>query len=90
MRTTGYGTNEIGKVIMENNDQKTEEIPDPNIFQICWSILAAFIGVQSKKNLDRDNAYIEKKGLKPYIIIGIILTILFYVTIYSIVKLVVP
>ena len=62
---------------------------DPGFLQIFWSILAAFIGVQSKKNLDRDNAYIEKKGLRPYIITGILLTLLFYLSIYSIVQLVV-
>lgn len=67
-----------------------QEESDPSLLQICWSILAAFIGVQSKKNLDRDNAYIEKKGLKPYIIIGVLLTLAFYFTIYSIVKFVVP
>ena len=71
-----------------NNSE--QEPSDPGFFQICWSILAAFIGVQSQKNLDRDDAYIEKKGLKPYIIIGILLTVLFYLMLYSIVKLVVP
>lgn len=68
----------------------TEQQSDPNLLQICWSILAAFIGVQSKKNLDRDNAFIEKKGLKPYILVGIVLTVAFYLTIYTIVKFVVP
>lgn len=70
-----------------NESRKPE---DPNILQIGWSILASFIGVQSRKNLDRDNAYIEKKGLKPYIIVGIILTLVFYFSIYTIVKFVVP
>ena len=75
---------------MSNKIENTDEQPDPGFLQICWSILAAFIGVQSKKNLDRDNAYIEKKGLRPYIVTGILLTILFYLAIYSIVQLVVP
>ncbi len=75
---------------MNDEIENADEQSDPGFFQICWSILAAFIGVQSKKNLDRDNAYIEKKGLRPYIITGILLTILFYLSIYSIVQLVVP
>jgi hypothetical protein len=68
----------------------TENQKDPNVLQIIWSMLASFIGVQNKKNYERDNAYIEKKGLKPYIIIGILLVIVFHVTLYTIVKFVIP
>lgn len=65
------------------NEQK-----DPNIFQIAHSILAAFIGVQSKKNHERDDAYVEKKGLKPYILMGIALVIVFHLILYAIVKII--
>lgn len=65
------------------NEQK-----DPNIFQIAQSILAAFIGVQSKKNHERDDAYVEKKGLKPYILMGIVLVIVFHLILYAIVKII--
>ncbi len=65
------------------NEQK-----DPNIFQIAQSILAAFIGVQSKKNHERDDAYVEKKGLKPYILMGIALVIVFHLILYAIVKII--
>jgi hypothetical protein len=68
----------------------TENPKDPNVFQIAWSMLASFIGVQNKKNYERDNAYIEKKGLKPYIIMGVLLVIMFHVTLYTIVKFVIP
>jgi len=65
------------------NEQK-----DPNIFQIAHSILAAFIGVQSKKNHERDDAYVEKIGLKPYIIMGIVMVIVFHLVLYAIVKII--
>jgi hypothetical protein len=64
------------------------EQKDPNIFQIAQSILAAFIGVQSKKNHERDDAYVEKKGLKPYILMGIALVIVFHLILYAIVKII--
>ncbi|NKB37248.1 MAG: DUF2970 domain-containing protein [Gammaproteobacteria bacterium] len=70
---------------MENENSK-----DPNALQILWSMLASFVGVQNKRNFERDNAYIEKKGIKPYIFMGIFLVIVFHLTIFTIVKLVIP
>jgi DUF2970 family protein len=61
---------------------------DPNIFQIAFSLLASFFGVQSQKNMDRDEAYIEKHGIKVYIIMGFFLVFCLLVTLYLIVKLV--
>lgn len=46
---------------------------DPTLTQVVMSVLAAFLGVQSRKNHDRDAAYVEKMGFKPYLIAGIIL-----------------
>ena len=69
---------------MEKSDK------DPNLLQIMWSMVASFVGVQNKKNFERDNAYIEKKGIKPYIIMGILLVIIFHLSIFAIVKFVVP
>jgi hypothetical protein len=66
------------------NEQK-----DPNILQIAQSMLAAFIGVQSKENHERDDAYVEKKGLKPYVIMGFALVIAFHLVLLVIVKVVV-
>lgn len=72
-------------IINRMNTQK-----DPNIMQIAWSMMASFFGVQNRENFERDNAYIEKKGLKPYIIMGVLLVIVFHLVIFTIVKLVVP
>jgi len=56
-----------------------------NFFTIILSILSSFIGIQSDKNRKRDFIY----G-KPYhfIVVGIIVTILFIISLYSIVKII--
>ena len=64
------------------------EQKDPTILQIAQSILASFIGVQNKENYERDNAYIEKKGLKPYIIMGIVMVIVFHIILFTVVKII--
>tara|TARA_B100001758_G_C18414834_1_gene618744 strand:- start:3501 stop:3704 length:204 start_codon:yes stop_codon:yes gene_type:complete len=56
-----------------------------NFFTIVLSILSSFIGIQSDKNRKRDFA-----NGKPYhfIIVGIIVTILFIISLYSLVKII--
>ena len=55
------------------------------ILQVFKSVLASFFGVQSAKNRERD----FKHG-KPshYIIVGLILTMTFILTLWAVVKLV--
>jgi len=65
------------------SDQK-----DPNIFQIAFSILATFFGVQTKENMERDAAYIDKKGFKVYVIMGFFLVFCLVLTVFWIVKLI--
>ena len=62
---------------------------DPTVFQIAFSLLASFFGVQSQKNMDRDEAYIEKKGIKVYIIMGFFLVFCLLLTLFGIVQLIV-
>lgn len=69
-------------------DKEKSEIKDPSIFQIAFSLLASFFGVQSQKNMDRDEAYIEKKGIKVYIIMGFFLVFCLLITLFGIVKLI--
>jgi hypothetical protein len=64
------------------------EHKDPNIFQIAFSLLASFFGVQNQANMDRDEKYIEKNGIKVYIIIGFLLVFCLLLTLFGIVKLV--
>ena len=65
----------------------TEE-KDPNIFQIIHSLLASFFGVQSEENLARDEKYIEKHGIKIYIIIGFGLVFCLLISLYLLVKII--
>lgn len=64
------------------------EYKDPNIFQIAFSLLASFFGVQNQANMDRDEQYIEKNGIKVYIVMGFFLVFCLLVTLYGIVKLI--
>jgi hypothetical protein len=60
------------------------------MLQIIWSMIAAFCGVQNQDNHDRDDAYIEEVGFRPYIIAGIVLTLVVIATLWLIVKWVLP
>ncbi|MGB1800694.1 MAG: DUF2970 domain-containing protein [Gammaproteobacteria bacterium] len=64
------------------------EHKDPSIFQIAFSLLASFFGVQNQENMDRDEAYIEKNGIKVYIIMGFFLVFCLLVSLYALVKIV--
>lgn len=69
----------------EFGDEKTWGRKKPNFWQIVFSTLAAFFGVQSNKNRERDFKY---GNIYVYIVSGLILTIVFIFTVSSIVKLV--
>ena len=64
------------------------EHKDPNLFQIAFSLLASFFGVQNQENMDRDEAYIEKHGIKVYIIMGFFLVFCLLVSLYALVKII--
>jgi hypothetical protein len=64
------------------------EPEDPSIFQIAFSLIASFCGIQTKENMARDEAYIEKKGIKVYVIIGFFLVFCILLTLFGIVQLV--
>lgn len=57
----------------------------PSIFQVIKSVLAAFIGVQSDANRHRD---FTQGNPAHYIIAGFIMTLVFILVIWGIVKLV--
>lgn len=65
------------------------EHKDPNIFQIAFSLLASFFGVQSMSNLERDEQYIENHGIKVYIIMGFFLVFCLLVSLYILVKIII-
>lgn len=60
----------------------------PSIIELFKSMFGSFIGVQTKEQYKKDDEYIEKHGLRPYIIMGICLAILFHFVLFGIVMLV--
>ncbi len=64
------------------------EEKDPTIFQIAFSLLASFCGVQNQANMARDEKYIEKNGIKVYIIMGFFLVFCLLISLFGIVQLI--
>ena len=52
-------------------------------FKILKSVLSAMIGVQKKKNLQED---FSKSSATPFIIAGIIMTLIFIISIWAVVQ----
>ena len=46
------------------------------IFRIIQSVLAAFFGVQNNDKFKQDDKFIEKNGVKYFLIVGFILVLL--------------
>jgi hypothetical protein len=61
-----------------------------SLMQVFRAIASAMIGVGKKKNLAQDFEATEKTGPWPYIVVGLIMTILFIGTILVAVRLVLP
>ncbi|MBI3562537.1 MAG: DUF2970 domain-containing protein [Gammaproteobacteria bacterium] len=64
---------------------ETNPKSDPSLWQVTKSVFAAFLGVQSSSNYQRDFNYGKPS---QYIIIGLIGVALFVLTIVAVVKLV--
>ncbi|HIG65608.1 MAG TPA: DUF2970 domain-containing protein [Methyloprofundus sp.] len=58
-------------------------MPKPTLKQIIQSVLAAFIGVQSDANRERD---FDHGSLSSYLIVGAIATVLFILMLVAIVS----
>ena len=57
------------------------------LWQAFKSVVASFIGVQSKKNHERDA--MSDENLVPIIAVGLILAVLLHVLIYVVVKIII-
>ncbi len=68
-----------------NSDLPTDNDKAPNIFQVMASVLAAFFGVQSSKNKERD---FKHGNHKVFIIVGVVMTLAFLLTVVTIVQIV--
>ena len=51
------------------------------------SVMAAFIGVQKKENLIED---FNKKSATPFIVAGVLMAVIFVVSVYTVVQLILP
>jgi hypothetical protein len=69
-----------------NNTQESQL----SLWQVILSILASFIGIQKHKNMQRDMAYLERRGFVLFLIVGFTLAILLHLLIYCVVLLVLP
>ena len=56
-------------------------------FKAIKSVMAAFIGVQKKKNLEED---FNKKSATPFIVAGLLMAFVFVMSIYTVVQLILP
>jgi len=52
--------------------------------RVIKSVLSAMIGVQKKKNLEED---FSKSSATPFIVVGIIMTLLFILAVWGVVQL---
>lgn len=63
----------------------TDAQETPGTFQILGSVLAAFFGVQSDRNRERD---FSKGRATPFIVAGVLVTLVFILIVWSVVRLV--
>lgn len=56
-----------------------------SVLQVIGSVLAAGFGVQSEKNRERD---FQGGSSKHFVIVGVVATVLFVITLYTVVRLV--
>lgn len=65
----------------------TEERETPSLGTIVFAVLASAFGVNSSKNREKD---FKAKSATPFIIAGIIFTVVFMLSVYGVVQLVLP
>ncbi len=70
----------------ENNFEDQQETPaKPSTLQVFASVAAAAFGVQNSKNRKRD---FEQKSILPFIIGGVVFTVVFIAAVYFVVSMV--
>ncbi len=56
-----------------------------NVFQVIGSVIAAFFGVQSERNRERD---FTRGRAGTFIVVGIVMTVVFVLAVWLVVKVV--
>ncbi|MFT7130046.1 MAG: hypothetical protein ACI89U_002168 [Gammaproteobacteria bacterium] len=62
-----------------------DESKKPTILEVIFSVMAAFVGIQSRKNKERD---FKHGNFKVFVVVAAAFTLLFLITIIAIVQLV--
>ena len=77
----------LRKTMAEQKDttetEKLEKGENTSLLQVVGSVLMAGLGVQSSKNKERD---FKQGNFKAFIIVGLIFTVLFVVTVATVVS----
>lgn len=68
-----------------NSDDQRNEPRKPSNLQVLASVAAAAFGVQNSKNRKRD---FEQKSILPFIIGGVVFTVVFVAAVYLVVNMV--
>ena len=58
------------------------------LFNIIQSVLAAFIGIQKNSKFNDDDKFIEKNGFMPYLLVGLVLALIFIISIVTVVSII--
>ena len=58
------------------------------LLTIIQSVLAAFIGIQKNSKFNDDDKFIEKNGFLPYLLVGLILALIFILSIVTVVSII--
>ncbi|MFT6433658.1 MAG: hypothetical protein ACJAVI_001700 [Candidatus Azotimanducaceae bacterium] len=72
---------------ISQNDLPQKQAKPPSFFQVMMSVFAAAFGVQKDENYERD---FTTGSPLPYIVGGILFTVLFVLTLVGVVMLVLP
>ena len=58
------------------------------LLNIIQSVLAAFVGIQKNSKFNDDDKFIEKNGFMPYLLVGLILALVFIISIVTVVSII--
>lgn len=74
-----------GASTKRHSKEEPEGLKEPSYWQVILSVLSAVIGIQNSRNQERD---FTQGRILPYIIVGVVFTFLFVISLIGIVKVV--
>ena len=85
MPYTGRAQLKGSEMSNQDSDNNPSSEQAPNLLQVIGSVLAAFFGVQSKKNKERD---FQHGNHRVFIAVGLVMTLVFLLSVFTVVQLV--